>query len=67
MSEKQIQRRERFENYMCRKKEGEEKMRKEREAGYRKARMKYLQDLEKKTWAQEVELKQLMKEDEKEG
>ena len=48
------------------KKEGEEKMRKEREAGYRKARMKYLQDLEKKTWAQEAELKQLMKEDEKE-
>ena len=44
---------------------GEEKVRKEREAGYRKARMKYLQDMEKLTFSQEVELKQLMKEVEK--
>ena len=44
------------------KKEGEEKRRKEREAGYNRARMKYLQELENKTWAQEVELKQLIKE-----
>ncbi len=47
------------------KKEGEEKRRKEREAGYRKARLKYLQDMEKLTFPQEVELKQLTKEVEK--
>ena len=47
------------------KKEGEEEMRKEREAGYRKARLKYLQNLEKLTFSQEVELKQLTKEVEK--
>ena len=47
------------------KKEGEEEMRKEREAGYRKARLKYLQDLENLTFSQEVELKQLTKEVEK--
>ena len=47
------------------KKEGEEKRRKEREAEYDKARMEYLQNLEKLTWSQEVELKQLMKEVEK--
>ena len=40
-------------------------MRKEREAEYDKARMEYLQNLEKLTWLQESELKQLTKEVEK--
>ena len=40
-------------------------MRKEREAGYRKARLEYLQNQKNLTWLDEVELKQLTKEVEK--
>ena len=47
------------------KKEGEEKRRKEREAGYRKARLEYLQNQKNLTWLDEVELKLLTKEVEK--